>query len=489
MFDERLQTLDNLAKQGDFETLNATLNEFEQNQSLLPLVTYYRGYMAEVGLNRDINKEEAMALYQQSLDMGNYAPSAYRLSKLYDDGSVKKDNIERSNSYLLISANGNYPEAMNDLGVYYLSGRGSLRQDIPAAIDLWKKCTKAGYVLGDINYSNYLVYNSENPKEISGALLALAKYAEANIKEALYFYALILINGVKTERNPQLGFAYMKKAASLNYVKAIIFLADALYNGNMVHVDHKNALYYYQKAAQLKDLDATMFCAYAYLVGDGVEKNLQKSLDYCYIAAKGGRPDAQIALGDRYYYGDSVKQNFHIALHWYNEASKEGSAYAYERLADMLLDGQGVKKDNKKALEYYKKALELGDKDVYLALGKIYQNGLGVKRDKNKAIEYYLLGYKRHNPYAAYYYAELAVSGRINGIKDYQNAAPAYELAATADIPEACKKAGECYLKGLGVGRDLEKALNYYLKASLLGDNESTIMVNIIKKQIDLNNI
>ena len=90
--------------------------------------------------------------------------------------------------------------------------------------------------------------------------------------------------------------------------------------------------------------------------------------------------------------------------------------------------------------------------------------------------------------HAAFAYAELASSGRINGIKDYQNAAPAYEMAALADIPEACKKAGEYYLKGLGVVRDLEKALDYYLKASLLGDNESTIMVNIIKKQIDLIN-
>ena len=294
---------------------------------------------------------------------------------------------------------------------------------------------------------------------------------------------------VVKEKNPVLGFDYMKKAARMNYVKAVMFLADALYNGNMVAIDHKNALYYYQKAAQLKDLDAALFCSYAYLVGDGVEKNLQKSLDYCYIAAKGGKVEAQIALGDRYYYGDSVKQDFHIALHWYKEASNENSAYAYERLADMLLDGQGVKKDNKKALEFYNKALELGDKDVYLALGKIYQNGLGVKRDKNKAIQYYLMGFKRHNPYAAYYYAELAVSGRINGIKDYQNAVPAYELAASADITDACKKAGECYLKGLGVAKDLEKALDYYLKASLLGDNESTIMVNIIKKQIDLNSI
>lgn len=489
MFEDKLAILDNFVKQGDFVGLEETLSTYEQDSSLLSLTSYYRGYLAELGLNRDVDLKEAMSLYQKALDVSKFPLASYRLAKIYETGTSKKEDIERSNSFLIAAAEGGCKEAMNDLGVIYLSGRGSIKQDIPAAITLWKKCVSAGYPLGEINYANYLVYNSEMIKEINNGLAILYKYAEEGIKEALYFYALILINGVKVNKNPVLGFDYMKKAARLNYVKAIMFLADALYNGNMVHVDHKNAMYYYQKAVQLKDLDAALMCAYAYLVGDGVEKNLQKSLDYCYIAAKGGKMEAQVALGDRYYYGDSVKQDFHIALHWFKEASKEGSAYAYERLGDMLLDGQGIKKDTHKALEYYNKALELGDKDVYLAIGKIYQNGLGVKRDKNKAFEYYYKGYKRHNPYAAYAYAELAASGRINGLKDYQNSTPAYELAATADITDACKKAGEAYLKGLGVAKDLEKALNYYLKASLLGDNESTIMVNIIKKQIDLNSI
>ena len=84
-------------------------------------------------------------------------------------------------------------------------------------------------------------------------------------------------------------------------------------------------------------------------------------------------------------------------------------------------------------------------------------------------------------------YADLVVEGKGVPYPEYTKAAKAYEFAAHKGNLRCIKKAGEAYLKGIGVNRDYERALRYYLDASKLGDEESAILVNLIRRSMEFN--
>ena len=151
---------------------------------------------------------------------------------------------------------------------------------------------------------------------------------------------------------------------------------------------------------------------------------------------------------------------------WCNQAIEMGSGYAmYIMSSECGMDG-----DYEKSIEFAQKAIDNNNPMGYITLSACYSDGLGVDADINKAIEY---ANKCIEEGVTYGYALLGniYTGTYEGIerdeaKMFENY-KAYCDSATEDINYSYFEGlAACYQQGMGVEKDREKAIEYYLIAA-----------------------
>lgn len=125
------------------------------------------------------------------------------------------------------------------------------------------------------------------------------------------------------------------------------------------------------------------------------------------------------------------KENDAKGVQYLEKAAAGGHGKAMALLAECYLEGTGVKEDPAKAAEYFHMAMAHGEHDAWLALGQLYHHGSG---DTFKA-----------NPYMAVF---------------------CYENAAAWDNVEAMLRLGNMYEQGIGIEKDPDKAIEWYVLAS-----------------------
>ncbi len=258
-------------------------------------------------------------------------------------------------------------------------------------------------------------------------------------------------------------------------------------------------------------------------------------------AVENGDPEALYNLANALFSINEVE-----AVKYLKRAAEKEHLSAMSKLGMLLYTGaRGVEKNIKLGIELIKKAASEGDPDAILNLGYIYERGEGVKRDFIKAIELYkkikAMGYVESREYIQRLSARL----ELEKLAEEGNADAQYELALlylnvdvgddavtarellfkAADqrhfeakrllIKLLCKGIGgpvneplaaallvnlneiekECnpgiladmaifYLTGTGFFQSPELALEYLEKAKNLGDDESEINIQKIKKEI-----
>jgi len=122
-------------------------------------------------------------------------------------------------------------------------------------------------------------------------------------------------------------------------------------------------------------------------------------------------------------------------INHYDAAAQQGHIESQYRLALRLQSGE--RKDLNKARSLLEKASSKGYKKAYYTLAQMYANGLGGKELKKEAFEYSLMA--------------CTIEG--NGTLEYVSI-------------DAMAYVGQCYHKGVGVTKDLNKALDYYIMAA-----------------------
>lgn len=173
-----------------------------------------------------------------------------------------------------------------------------------------------------------------------------------------------------------------------------------------------------------------------------------------------------------------IKQNDSEAVKWYTEAAKQGFRIAQYFLAKHYIEGKGVEKNDKKAVIFFtlaaeqgwleaKKMLDENCKEIecdrvemanwliqaaekgyawaQYKLGECYANNVGVQKNEAKAIEWYSKAVEQWRE----------IKFRKSYTKDL-----------THGIPEAQFKLGNCYANGIGVNKDVDRAVNLYTKAA-----------------------
>jgi hypothetical protein len=119
---------------------------------------------------------------------------------------------------------------------------------------------------------------------------------------------------------------------------------------------------------------------------------------------------------------EAVKMLFASARQGYLEAQIEA--------AECYQSGRYVEQNDTEAVKWYRLAAEQGDAYSLYFLGLAYQGGKGVTQDHETAFEYFQRSLE--------------------------------EFVKQGTDSEAIQAIGNCYLQGLGVEKDIEKAVSFY---------------------------
>lgn len=191
-------------------------------------------------------------------------------------------------------------------------------------------------------------------------------------------------------------------------------------------------------------------------------------------------PTAMAWLGLLYERGAGVKKDPKVAASWMERAAKGENDWAQNTLSSYLEKGFGLKKDDQRAFEWRQKAFDAGNVEAIAQLGRMYRYGIGVQIDTDKAIELFRQGVEKDDAYAKLKLGRELVIGEIVP-KDYVKAR---ELLQAAYDREAYVNAayllGLLWHEGLGGGRDLKKAMEFYRAAADAGDSAAQHNVGVM---------
>lgn len=163
-------------------------------------------------------------------------------------------------------------------------------------------------------------------------------------------------------------------------------------------------------------------------------------------------------------------------VHCYETCIDAGNLTAALNLGAMYYSGVFIPRDFKKAMRYYEQATASDDEDIQIRawfnLGYCYYYGRDIPVDDEKAFNCYMRAAVRRDANALYKIGDMYRYGRYVA-KDEQMAVLFYEQALSETYenhimyPDIAKRIGECALYGIGMTKDIYRALNLLTQAEL----------------------
>ncbi|KAL4463916.1 hypothetical protein ABPG74_005853 [Tetrahymena malaccensis] len=228
-----------------------------------------------------------------------------------------------------------------------------------------------------------------------------------------------------------------------------------------------------------------------YVYGIGTPQQVKRGLELYKQEAKGNNCRAFNSLGQVYFEGKVVEQDLNQAYDYYLKAANLGDLEGIYQIGQFYERGYISKVTNKEysqdeliksAIEQYKKASQNRNKDTLhqnaiVDLGYFYENGV---RDSNgnfiivqniqEASKLYECVDKQNCPRALNNLGTLCLKNNQK-----ERALRNFEEADKLGYPAATMNLGICYLKGIAVHADINKAMRLLKKAAKKGNQESKL--------------
>lgn len=253
----------------------------------------------------------------------------------------------------------------------------------------------------------------------------------------------------------------------------------------------------------------------------GLEQDIDEALSYLVAAGKEGHIYAQRQVG-YIMASDGNPEGIKTAVGWYAAAAEQGDAEARNELATLYDIYRNTFADGIDTIPWLEEAAELGFPDAMIELADAYYNGEEVEQDIRKWIDLifhaaalgnqralYLSGvlliendylepdieegldrleasrYPYVNGEADCYLADLYYEGKVVP-QDYKKTADYLLDAARGKdgFPPAQYKFAQCCQYGIGVEKDLKRALSFYKKAAQQGIKEAEEAVKELEKLV-----
>ena len=199
--------------------------------------------------------------------------------------------------------------------------------------------------------------------------------------------------------------------------------------------------------------------------------------------ADAGDVEAMLAVADAYFIGDGLPEDDEAAEGWYQKAfaaapdhpavlcEKASRCMQEVALLKIVMPPQAEEK-RQEALGMYERAIELGSGSACFRLGKLFIDGdptADVEPDATRAVGYLRRGAEMGSIGCMNLLAECYERG--NGVpRDMEKAIALWERTAEQENPVALREMAIRYAQGDGVPRDCAKALAYNIRAAEAGE-------------------
>lgn len=359
-----------------------------------------------------------------------------------------------------------YPPALNRAGEFYRK-RYLQSKDPRDAQDAMKAFLKASVCLRDPSLeTNYL------PAYINlGFCFMYGHGVEKNSQRAEYWFRKAAERGHPSAQN-QLGFLLLgkpgkhteaiqllKESAQQEHPSGLNNLGHAYREGLGTTRDYKKAFECFLRAYELDHTNASvnLNLGFSYDRGLGVAQDKKKAKEHYRIASNRGNSRASALLGKIY----EDQEGYVSALQLYKQAAPH-SHWAKNRLAHLISEGKGTKKNEEEALRLYTKTAEADNPTGMFFVG----NNCRDRGQYSKATEWYKKAAMKDHAPSSVLFGDCLMQG-IGIKKDVPRALSYYKTTAESGYRFAQFRMGRCYLEGRGVERDDKKAFQWFQKAAL----------------------
>ena len=150
--------------------------------------------------------------------------------------------------------------------------------------------------------------------------------------------------------------------------------------------------------------------------------------------------------------------------------AESGDSVAQSNLGICYFSGEGIEQNPEKALSWYLKAAEQGEPVAMTNAGRCYMFGIGTDKNIEKAIALLSEACEFDIPEAQSGLGIIYMYGGKEITAVSEKAFDLFTRAAEQKLPEAFNCLGRCYLEGIGVERNLAKALDYFCEERKYGE-------------------
>jgi uncharacterized protein len=347
------------------------------------------------------------------------------------------------------ASNANNAEAMNHLGRLYEVGKGC-EASPKTAFGLYKRASAMGHHDATTNYAYMLEHGIGCTQNKQLAVETYKIASDASYARAQNALGSCYYRGVGVKKDFFMACVLFKKAADQGYAHAQNNLGICYEEGYGLPRDISQAKMYYQWASEKRHPSGTCNLGCILLL----EKRFLEAIETFYIAKALGSIEACYQLGQLYEngcadrHGIVLNQDIDMALRFYFEAGKKGHIKSLLCEASILICGPSELVNIEKAVQVLESAAQ--PSKLELKLESLETMNLHGSRGSSDAQN--MLG-------------ELCEIGLHQGYEGNPNVTKAlewYRLAIKQGHDRALFNVGALYEKGLGVEKDLKKAIRFY---------------------------
>ncbi len=496
------------------------------------------GMMKLEGIGVEQNTTEAVNWLIKASDAGNYN-SQYTLAEIYEKIRNLEDidaDYKKAFNYLNQAAKQGYVKAQYMLGDIY-AGRyfefydWGIQSDRYKAFDWFTKAAEQGNSNALIRLAIMYKEGKAITRDYKKTFNLLSQAAKSNNSDAQFNIGILYLNGIGVEKNLTQALAWMNKAANNNSSAAQKFLVNMYTELGGENKYAYRAIEWLKMLSENDHYTAQIMLGWYYKMGIGTVKRTDLSkeefikaariydekeypvydtiivrepeleIEYYWLRnamfeiANSGNPEAQYLYAMkrrdlsirqmRLYEGrvmaeraargvDIVIEDEFTMFGWPDPA---GPKYVWLYISK--LNGY---ESASKALEYLEKQYEdshrpifLDRDDVQMMLGEKYLEGTAIDQDYELAFDYFTKAYAQGKNRSGIKLGYLYENG-LGVSKDVDKAIELY-LEATKEVndDEALRRLGNLYEKGIYVEQDFQKAKDYYVQGALNEDYQSFI--------------
>lgn len=494
---------------------NQTVAHPQVRSSTKAIALYQLAKMTKRGIGTVVDKQQALALFQQAADCG-HKEALFQVGKLL----IKQKDYKQAQQALEKETLVGHTQAQMLLGTLYkqLSHGDNFYKS--KAQQAFRRAALRNHALAQYRLAQVLeadgnqeaIYWYEKAAEVhKAALKALSLlYEQGRLVEKDLDKSLVLRLAYETDK-PHVGLNLqlmrlikggcnqaldrLQKQSDSNDTYAQNKLASLLTEGRFILSNLTAGIQYYGASYQggntssLKSIyelaclglpealrwmesntssQAEFYRGRMYEEGTGVRKNIEEAEHLYILAAEQGNVDAKYRLGLLYHNGDKVVRDHSKALVWYTKAAEQGHEEAQYKLGNIYYYGENIPKDYNEALAWFNKAAEQQHKKAQYSLGHMYYYGEGVSKDYTKALAWFNKAAEQGHREAQYSFAVMYYCGE-GTTKDHTKAITWFNEAAEQGHEAAQYSLGYMYLRGEGITKNYTKALAWFNKVAEQG--------------------